>query len=470
MEEYLKVLLEQVRCKKAHPFIEEEIRGHMEEQIADNIAFGMTEEEAEKAAIADMGSPVEAGISLDRIHKPRMAWGMIGFMAVISIIGIVIHRLIVYKMLISSQFIGNVTAGSSSFVLYTAIGFIVMLVICHIDYSTIAKYAKVIAFVFLVAVFLYSPMMFGELINGRVFWIAGFGSVRVSLSSFLMLYVPLYGAVIYKYYGTGYRGLFKSILWMIAPIFIAISIVHVVLAAILLVSLGVVLSLAIWNNWFDSAENDCTKRSALKKRLSKKTILAGLWGGIVGLPSLGLGIAYAFGGLADYQVDRIRAFITNSGEANYLTNMFRTYLDNCQLFGNSGMEVVGYIPEFNSQWILVYLSSTYGVIAGALICCILAVLVVKIFSISLKQKNQLGMVMGCGCGMVFLINFVLNILENIGWLPLSQTFLPFISAGGSDIVVCYALMGIVLSIYRHKSIYPKHINTKIKDLKIEISL
>ena len=44
MEEYLKTLLEQIRCKKAHASIYHEIRGHIEEQVADNIAEGMSKD------------------------------------------------------------------------------------------------------------------------------------------------------------------------------------------------------------------------------------------------------------------------------------------------------------------------------------------------------------------------------------------------------------------------------------------
>ena len=46
MEEYLEKLLAQIRCKKARPYIAEEIRGHIESQIEDNIASGMTDQEA----------------------------------------------------------------------------------------------------------------------------------------------------------------------------------------------------------------------------------------------------------------------------------------------------------------------------------------------------------------------------------------------------------------------------------------
>ena len=98
MEQYLKLLLEQIRCKRVHPYIKEEMQAHIEDQIEDNIQLGMTMEEAEKAAVEDMGSPVEVGIALDRIHRPKAAWGLIGLMAVISIAGIIFHELIAMNL------------------------------------------------------------------------------------------------------------------------------------------------------------------------------------------------------------------------------------------------------------------------------------------------------------------------------------------------------------------------------------
>ena len=109
-----------------------------------------------------------------------------------------------------------------------------------------------------------------------------------------------------------------------------------------------------------------------------------------------------------------------------------------------------------------YLSSVYGTITAILLCCVLAVLIFAVFNTAMRQKNQLGMMMGCGCGIVFLINFSINILENLGVLPQSVTFLPFLSAGGSCIIVSYGLMGIVLSTYRYKNIYPRHLKIGFK--------
>lgn len=94
MEEYIGKLLEQVRFKKAHKGIEDELRAHIEDQISDNMAAGMDREAAERAAVADMGDPVEVGISMDRVHRPRLAWNVIIISIFIGLISSVIHEIV----------------------------------------------------------------------------------------------------------------------------------------------------------------------------------------------------------------------------------------------------------------------------------------------------------------------------------------------------------------------------------------
>ena len=84
--------------------------------------LGMSKEEAEKAAIEDMGSPVETGISLDRIHKPQITWGIIGLVAVISVLGSILQ-------LIMSKQTGYFVGEGAEFLLHTMLGFLLMLMI-----------------------------------------------------------------------------------------------------------------------------------------------------------------------------------------------------------------------------------------------------------------------------------------------------------------------------------------------------
>ena len=88
---------------------------------------------------------------------------------------------------------------------------------------------------------------------------------------------------------------------------------------------------------------------------------------------------------------------------------------------------------------------------GSLYCnnCRFAVLVLRS---ALKQKNQLGMMMGFGCVMVLAIQFLLSLLANIGVSRFGQgAWCLFFGYGRSGQMVSAVLMGILLSIYRHQN-------------------
>lgn len=98
MEEYIDKLISQIRCKKARPYIEEEYRAHLEDQINANKEKGMPDEEAEKNAELDMGNPVEVGISMDKIHRPRVAWDIILIVGIISVLAIIVQWIFVSQI------------------------------------------------------------------------------------------------------------------------------------------------------------------------------------------------------------------------------------------------------------------------------------------------------------------------------------------------------------------------------------
>ncbi len=444
MEKYLETLLSQIRCKKARPYIDEEIRSHIESQIEDNISAGMAYEEAEKNAVVDMGDPVAVGISLDKIHKPQIAWRLLVVVGILSLLGILIQQSILHQagyfdlepfMQESYQLL---TDGFASSVL---IGFIIMCLIYFIDYTVIAKYSKMICLFIITMGVLLLAGFFGTAING-VRYSVGFGMFRVSATSLMMFYVPIYGAVLYKYRDGGFSVLLKAIVWLIVPVLITFYMPSLIVAVIMMISMLIQLTVAILKGWF---------------KIPKKRAIAGLWSVFMLLPVMLLFFMYTFHLLAAYQEERIRAFLSASGDGHYLTSMLRTFSKNILLFGNSGNDVIGSLPDFNSDYIFSYIINTYGTIAGIVVIAALATLVMFIFGASIKQKNELGLVMGFGCGMIFLLNIVINLLGAVGMIPPASSFLPFLSIGKSNILLCYALVGIIMSIYRYKDVYPKKI-------------
>ena len=314
-----------------------------------------------------------------------------------------------------------------------------MCVIYFLDYTVIAKYSRFIGIFILILGGLRLTSFFGVDINGVGNWV-GFGMFRVSITSLMMFYVPIYGAILYKYRDGGIFALCRAILWLILPVFITSRIPSLGVAAIMLVSMLMELTVAVWKGWF---------------KLPVKKTIACVWLLFAGLPVLLLTAMYALHMLEAYQEARIRSYLTNSGDANYMTSMLHKFNENILLWGNSGRDVVGGLPEFNRDYIFSYILNSYGLLAGIFVAAILAALVLFMFGASARQKNELGMVMGFGCGMIILLNISLNFAGIFGWIPLTSTFLPFLSAGKNNILLCYALVGIILSIYRYKDVYPK---------------
>ena len=179
---------------------------------------------------------------------------------------------------------------------------------------------------------------------------------------------------------------------------------------------------------------------------------------------------YALHMLEAYQEARIRSYLSHSGDANYMTAMLHKFNENILLWGNSGKDVVGGLPEFNQDYIFSYILNSYGLLAGIFVAAILAALVLFMFGAAARQKNELGMVMGFGCGMIILLNISLNFAGMLGWIPLTSTFLPFLSVGRNNILLCYALVGIILSIYRYKDVYPKKFKASQVSLQKTITL
>ena len=397
MDEYLKIVLEQIRCRKARPYIRQELQDHMEEQIEANMHAGMDCESAEKAAVKDMGDPVETGISLDRIHKPQIAWKLLLIIALISVVGIMTHTMM------TRHIDGGDAYTSGRYVMHVIVGIAVMTGVYFMDYTVLARFSKLIAAALLEVCLL--TLLFGGIVNGT--YCMMIGGRLISIQALMLFYVPVYGGVIYTYHGLGYRGLMKTVAWMVMPVLLVCRI--------------------------------------------PAMMTAGLWSIFIALPLVAFCGMYVGNVLDSYQKARIQAFVSGSGDVSYVTEMLRSFLTTNKLIGSSGADISGSLPAFNADYILTYLSSTYGMIAAILVCCVLAALIAAVFGTAMKQKNQLGMIMGCGCGMVFLVSFLINILENLGALPPTATFLPFLSAGGSYLVVSYGLIGIVLSIYRYKN-------------------
>ena len=90
MHEYLSELTGQIRSKKARQEVAREIQNHIEDQAKAYENEGRTRDEALKEAVRQMGNPVEVGIDMDRIHRPRNNWMVLGLAVLLSLAGLLV--------------------------------------------------------------------------------------------------------------------------------------------------------------------------------------------------------------------------------------------------------------------------------------------------------------------------------------------------------------------------------------------
>lgn len=376
--DYLELMIGQIRCKKMCPVIVREVEDHIEDQKQAFMAEGMKEEEAEKAAVEEMGDPVEVGVEMDQIHRPKMPWKAIFVIALMQILS----GMFAAFFLKQNESYGYIAGIRQIFRL--AMAFSVMILVCYMDYSWIGKHARLLAGSYLLFMVLMRRF-FALQINGAVRWI-GVGGFIVSLS----------------------------------------------------------LMLALEKGWYQVA---VTK------------VMTGIGISVVGVP-VGI-LAYFFFFGAEYQKSRILAmFAVNKSQMMEGTTLgaVRELLSKCMAVGRAtGVEDFWTGDRISSaDYMMLGIAGYCGILVMVLCIAIIAGLLCWFLRSALKQKNQLGMMMGFGCVMVLAIQFLLSLLANIGVSGFGQgAWCLFFGYGRSGQMVSAVLMGILLSIYRHQNVTPE---------------
>ena len=429
-EEYLQLVTDQIRWKKARLDVKAELENHIMDQMESYRSEGMEEQAAMKQAILEMGDPVEVGVELDRIHRPKMSWGIL---LLVGILG---------GMSVLLQFVlwrgGNATAQPERQLMFHIAGFLVMLGVYFLDYSILGKYARQIGILFCAVMIL--GVSLGHLANtGGTFIILG--RLAISVPLVMYLYVPVFGAILYSYRNAGYEVLWKSALWLTIPVWLDLRCSRVHTFCLLLICL-LMFSIAVWKRWY---------------QIARKEVLFSMWVCLWILIVGGVTVA-AGGWVQPYIIERIRAFLQRSN--SYTQDMMQNIFEQSRWIGKSvsGMEFLeNSLPGFNSELILTSVMACFGILPGILTVLLYLVMIWKIFGVSKKQQNQLGTMIGYGCGLVFASQVIYSVLTYLRVLQISSVILPFLSVTGGGTMVAYLLMGMVLSVYRYKNIplYPE---------------
>lgn len=422
LDEYLNLLGGQIRCKKARMMVRREIADHIEDQKNALMEEGMSEEEALRESIRQMGDPVAAGVELDRLHRPAMDLKFLLMIGLFSLLGLAV------------QYLAQSLAGWGPELFFrqcilTAAGLGTAALVCFFDYTILGKYALWL-WMSLTALFLLSSLA-SPVINGSLAY----------TQAGLYLYVPVFSGLLYRFRLEGIRGLLKCFL---------LAAVTFLLSVRLLWTLGTPAALA--------AIFLCLASSALLKgwfSLPARRALLLIWGTAVLLPALlfASGLWRRF--LSDYQVSRLETWFSPMADpcgSTYQNFQALRLLFTARPLGPSPVPIQDVLGPLPSEYLLASAVNRWGLLPGLALLAALLALTARIIRLSRRLTNQLGSLTALGCALVFLFETLRSALANCGLSPSAARYLPFLSGGGRACLVTYVFCGLLLSVYRYKDV------------------
>ena len=81
---------------------------------------------------------------------------------------------------------------------------------------------------------------------------------------------------------------------------------------------------------------------------------------------------------------------------------------------------------------------------------LLAAVVGNGFRIAVQARDRFGMLLATGISVIFMIHIFINIGMTLGIAPITGLPLPMLSYGGSFVISCCILQGLLQSIYRFR--------------------
>lgn len=127
-------------------------------------------------------------------------------------------------------------------------------------------------------------------------------------------------------------------------------------------------------------------------------------------------------------------------------------------FGSGGSTGLGlghgyqgmYLPEAHTDFISAIIGEELGFIGVLLVCGAFFTIVVRGVRLSLTAPDEYSAYVSFGVSCLFGLQALINLMVAMTIAPTKGLTLPFISYGGSSLVVSAAAMGILLSVSRHR--------------------
>jgi cell division protein FtsW len=118
----------------------------------------------------------------------------------------------------------------------------------------------------------------------------------------------------------------------------------------------------------------------------------------------------------------------------------------------NGVQKLFYLPEPHTDFIYSVISEELGLIGATAVLVCFALVAWRGFRVALLAPDAFGAFLALGLTTMVAIQAFVNISVVLGLMPTKGTPLPFVSAGGSSLVINLIGMGILLNVSQHAAL------------------
>ncbi len=169
---------------------------------------------------------------------------------------------------------------------------------------------------------------------------------------------------------------------------------------------------------------------------------------------------YLYNALSPHQQKRIQSFIdpnTDPLGAGYNTIQAKVAIGSGGLFGKGFLQgnqtQLQYIPEQWTDFIYCVIGEEFGFVGSIIVLILFVYLFLRILKIAASTKDEFLSLTITGILSIYIIHFLINVGMVVGILPVIGIPLPFVSYGGSSLLVNMFMLGIIANVYKNRKNY-----------------
>lgn len=137
------------------------------------------------------------------------------------------------------------------------------------------------------------------------------------------------------------------------------------------------------------------------------------------------------------------------------------------LFGKGlgkSMQKLGKIPEPQNDMIFAIICEELGIFGGIIVLILMGYLILQIVRVAISAKDLFGAMIAVGVALHFSFQTIVNVAVSLNVFPNTGVSLPFISYGGSALLIMFSEVGLVLSVRRYRVL--RDFEKQVKNQKI----